>query len=408
LYGAFSANGHIIMLQKDPWLLPDGIEEVLPNDAAHLERLRRQLLDLFNSWGYELVIPPLIDYLASLLTGTGHDLDLQTFKFTDQLNGEMLGVRADMTPQVARIDAHNLRHEAPTRLCYVGSVLHTVNDVLEKSRSPMQMGAEIYGHKGRESDLEVIQLMLEMFSVIGLHEVHLDLGHVGIYRALSKQVGLNSHQESELFDILQRKANTELIALMETYTIDASFKALFLNLPKLNGGKEILTKATEIFAEATDEIKQYLVDLQRLAEQLSVVFPSLAINFDLAELRGYHYHTGVVFAAFIPNIGREIARGGRYDNIGGVFGRARPATGFSTDLKFLASLSKPLTEKNSKEKIFAPCVNDPQLFELVRDLRAKGSTVIQQLPNQSGGAKELSCSAILIKENKNWQVMPLV
>jgi ATP phosphoribosyltransferase regulatory subunit len=396
------------MLQKDPWLLPDGIEEVLPNDAAHLECLRRQLLDVFNSWGYELVIPPLIDYLASLLTGTGHDLDLQTFKFIDQLNGEMLGVRADMTPQVARIDAHNLRHEVPTRLCYVGSVLHTSSDVLEQSRSPIQIGAEIYGHQGRESDLEVIQLMLKMLATIGLDDIHLDLGHVGIYRALSKQAKLNSYQESELFNVLQRKANTELIALMDTYAIDASFKALFLNLPKLNGSKEILTKATEIFAEATDEIKQYLFDLQKLAEQLSVVFPSLAINFDLAELRGYHYHTGVVFAAFIPNIGREIARGGRYDNIGGVFGRARPATGFSADLKFLASLTKILSEKNTQEKIFAPCVNDPQLFELVENLRAKGLVVIQQLPNQSGGAKELSCSAILIKKNQNWQVMPLV
>jgi len=396
------------MLQKDPWLLPDGIEEVLPNDAAHLERLRRQLLAIFNSWGYELVIPPLIDYLASLLTGTGHDLDLQTFKFTDQLDGAMLGVRADMTPQVARIDAHNLRHETPTRLCYVGSVLHTVSDVLEQTRSPLQIGAELYGHKGHESDLEVIQLMLEMLSGLGLDEIHLDLGHVGIYRALSKQAGLTPEQESELFDILQRKANTELIALIDTCTIDATFKTFFLNLPKLNGGKEILTKATEIFAAATDEIKHYLVDLQRLAEQLSVIFPSLAINFDLAELRGYHYHTGVVFAAFIPNIGREIARGGRYDNIGGVFGRARPATGFSADLKFLASLTKTLAEKNTQERIFSPCVNDPQLFELVKNLRAKGSVVIQQLPNQSGGAKELNCSAILIKENQNWQVMPLV
>ncbi len=396
------------MLQKDPWLLPDGIEEVLPNDAAHLERLRRQLLAIFNSWGYELVIPPLIDYLASLLTGTGHDLDLQTFKFTDQLDGAMLGVRADMTPQVARIDAHNLRHETPTRLCYVGSVLHTVSDVLEQTRSPLQIGVELYGHKGHESDLEVIQLMLEMLSSLGLDKIHLDLGHVGIYRALSKQAGLTSEQESELFDILQRKANTELIALMESYTIDASFKTFFLNLLKLNGGKEILTKATEIFAEATDEIKHYLVDLQKLAEQLNVVFPSLAINFDLAELRGYHYHTGVIFAAFIPNIGREIARGGRYDDIGGVFGRARPATGFSADLKFLASLTKTLAEKNTQERIFSPCMNDPQLFELVKNLRAKGSVVIQQLPNQSGGAKELNCSAILIKENQNWQVMPLV
>ncbi|MCK4494147.1 MAG: ATP phosphoribosyltransferase regulatory subunit, partial [Methylococcales bacterium] len=176
------------MLEKDPWLLPDGIEEILPDDAAHLENLRRQLLDVFKGWGYQLVIPPLIDYLASLLTGTGHDLELQTFKVTDQLSGELLGFRADMTPQVARIDAYNLsHHNAPTRLCYAGSVLHTLSETLEQSRSPMQIGAEIYGHQGIESDLEVIKLMLEMLSVAGFETVHLDLGHIGIYEALSKQ-----------------------------------------------------------------------------------------------------------------------------------------------------------------------------------------------------------------------------
>lgn len=395
------------MLQKDPWLLPDGIEEVLPGDAEHQENLRRKLLDVFNCWGYELVIPPLIDYLSSLLTGTGHDLDLQTFKVTDQLSGEMLGIRADMTPQVARIDAHNLRYDAPTRLCYVGTVLHTVSGTLEQSRSPMQIGAEIYGHKGLESDLEVIQLMLEMLAITGLENVHLDLGHVGIYRALSEQAGLNQQQEAELFDVLQRKANTELLELMEAYTIDESFKSLFLTLPKLNGGKEILTTAADILINASDKIKNALADLQNLAERLSIIFPSLAINFDLAELRGYHYHTGVVFAAFVPNVGREIARGGRYDNIGGVFGRARPATGFSADLRFLTSLSKTLLSKPDKEIIFAPFADDSELFETIRDLRAKGSIVIQQLPGQQGNARTQNCTAILEKENQNWLIKPL-
>ncbi|MDQ7089091.1 MAG: ATP phosphoribosyltransferase regulatory subunit [Methylococcales bacterium] len=395
------------MLQKDPWLLPDGIDEVLPDDAAHLERLRRQLLDVFNSWGYQLVIPPLVDYLASLLTGTGHELDLQTFKFTDSLSGEMLGVRADMTPQVARIDAHNLRHESPTRLCYVGTVLHTVSDKLEQSRSPMQIGAEIYGHQGRESDLEVIQLMVEMLTSIGLEDIHLDLGHVGIYRALSKQAGLNSQQEGALFDILQRKATTELIDVLKTYTIDNEYKKLFLKLPKLNGNRDVLTDAAAIFSDSSAEIKQALADLQKLADQLHIIFPSLSVNVDLAELRGYHYHTGIIFAALTPNIGREIARGGRYDNIGGVFGRARPATGFSADLKFLASLAKE--NRRTKEIIFAPYViNDPQLTERVKNLRVDGCVVIQQLPEQSGGAKELKCTAILTKENKNWLIKPFV
>ena len=396
------------MLQKDPWLLPDGIEEILPADAAHLENLRRQLLDVFNSWGYDLVIPPLVDYLTSLLTGTGHDLDLQTFKFTDPLSGEMLGLRADMTPQVARIDAHNLRHDSPTRLCYAGTVLHTVSDALEQNRTPMQIGAELYGHQGTESDLEVIQLMLEMLAIAGIKDLHLDLGHVGIYGTLSKQAGLSKHQEAELFDVLQRKANTELADLMKDYKIEQKFKKLFLILPKLNGDKEILTRAAEIFVDADESIKNALKDLQNLATQLSITFPTLSINFDLAELRGYHYHTGVVFSAFTPNVGREIARGGRYDNIGGVFGRARPATGFSADLRFLALLTKTDYQKISKEIIFAPCVNDLQLMATIKDLRASGKIIIQQLPNQSGGAKELNCTAILTKENQNWLVKPCV
>ena len=194
------------MQQKDSWLLPDGIEEILPEEAKHLESLRRKILDTFACWGYELVIPPFIDYLDSLLTGSGHDLELQTFKLTDQISGEMLGVRSDMTPQVARIDAHNINAQWPTRLCYVGTILHTKGDPLEKTRSPMQIGAELYGHAGKESDVEVIRLMLEMLAMSGLQNVHLDLGHVGIYRALSKQAGLTDTQEAELFDVLQRKA----------------------------------------------------------------------------------------------------------------------------------------------------------------------------------------------------------
>jgi ATP phosphoribosyltransferase regulatory subunit len=198
------------MQKKDTWLLPQGIEDVLPEDAKQLELLRRQLLDVFACWGYELVIPPVIDFLDSLMTGSGRDLDLQTFKLTDQISGEMLGIHADMTPQVARIDAHNLKYERPTRLCYVGTILKALGDSLEKSRSPMQIGAEIYGHSGLESDFEVIQLMLEMLAVTGIENVHLDLGHVGIYRALSEEAGLTKEQETELFDVLQRKAITEL------------------------------------------------------------------------------------------------------------------------------------------------------------------------------------------------------
>jgi ATP phosphoribosyltransferase regulatory subunit len=395
------------MQQKDSWLLPDGIEEILPEEAKHLENLRSKLLDMFACWGYDLVIPPFIDFLDSLLTGSGHDLDLQTFKLTDQISGEMLGVRADMTPQVARIDAHNLKHQWPTRLCYVGTILHTRGDPLEKTRSPMQIGAELYGHAGKESDLEVIRLMLEMLAITGLLNVHLDLGHVGIYRALSRQAGLTVQQESELFDVLQRKARPELAELMGSYTIDSDIKAMLLKLPELNGGKDTINKARAVFSKANDDVKTALADLETIAEKLTVRFPSLPISFDLAELRGYHYHTGVVFAAFVPSVGREIARGGRYDNIGAVFGRARPATGFSADLKLLSSLSKQSCQVEQRELIFAPHSDDVALNEKIRDLRARQQAVVQQLPGQTGSAKDLGCTSILELDNQNWVVRPL-
>jgi len=395
------------MQQKDSWLLPDGIDEILPAEAKHLEQLRGKLLESFSYWGYDLVIPPFIDFLDSLLTGSGHDLDLQTFKLTDQISGKMLGIRADMTPQVARMDAHNIKHEWPTRLCYVGTILHTRGDPLEKTRSPMQIGAELYGHAGIGSDIEVIRLMLEMLAITGLQNVHLDLGHVGIYRALSKQAGLTRQQESELFDVLQRKARPELAELMHSYSIDNDLKNMFLKLPELNGNKDMIAKAQSVFAKANDDVKTALADLVGIADKLARHFPSLPISFDLAELRGYHYHTGVVFAAFIPSVGREIARGGRYDNIGAIFGRARPATGFSADLKLLSSLSKPASASPQRELIFAPYNENSALTEKIRDLRAQQRAVVQQLPGQTGSATDLACTSILENDNQNWVVRPL-
>lgn len=395
------------MQQKDSWLLPDGIEEILPHEAMYLENLRRSILQLFACWGYELVIPPMIDFIDSLLTGSGHDLDLQTFKLTDQVSGRTLGFRADMTPQVARMDAHHLKHKWPTRLCYVGTVLHTRGDPLEKSRSPMQIGAELYGHAGIESDVEVIRLMLEMLTLTGLLDVHLDLGHVGIFRALSRQAGLNQIQESLLFDILQRKARPELEELMCSLDINKEVKTMFLKLPELNGGKGVLNKARIVLSEADDQVKQALANLEAVAEQLSSRFPALRISFDLAELRGYHYHTGVVFAAFVPTIGREIARGGRYDNIGAVFGRARPATGFSADLKLLALLGKQAADDQSGQRIFAPYQDVTELNEKIRDLRAQGQIVIQQLPGQVGAARDLGCTAVLELDHQDWVIKAL-
>lgn len=394
-------------MQQNAWLLPDGIDELLPDEAHRLENLRRTLLDTFTHWGYQLVVPPIIDFLDSLLTGSGHELDLQTFKLTDQISGKMLGVRADMTPQVARIDAHNLKHDHPTRLCYAGTVLHTRGDALEKTRSPMQIGAELYGHAGKESDCEIIRLMLEMLAMSGVLNVHLDLGHVGIYRALAEKAHLTHAQESQLFDVLQRKARPELKELLESYHLSDELKSAFLKLPELNGDQSVLTKAKEFLH--FEEVKAALADLDGISQALIRFFPSLSISFDLAELRGYHYHTGVVFAAFVPTIGREIARGGRYDNIGAIFGRNRPATGFSADLRVLTALNKQnKIEQPTREFIFAPYLDDVNLHETMRDLRAQGRSVVQQLPNQIGGAKALGCTAILVKNSHgNWVIESL-
>jgi ATP phosphoribosyltransferase regulatory subunit len=397
------------MQKHDSWLLPEGIDEVLPDQAEALERLRRKLLDTFGNWGYRLVIPPFVDFLDSLLTGSGHDLDLQTFKLTDQISGKLLGVRADMTPQVARIDAHNLKNEHPTRLCYAGTTLHTLGDPLEKTRCPMQIGAELYGHSGIESDYEIICLMLETLALCGLENIHLDLGHVGIYRALSAASGMNAQQEAALFDVLQRKARSELDELLQRFEIAEPYQALLLALPKLNGSRDVLNKATALFASIGDSeasILKALSDLQTLADKLARDFPQLPVSFDLAELRGYHYHTGVVFAAFIPGIGREIARGGRYDNIGEVFGRARAATGFSADLKVLVNLYNASAEVSHGMVILAPSQQDPDLALTIRDLRAEGATVIQFLPEQSGSPQDMGCNAVLELHDHHWIVKP--
>lgn len=395
------------MYNDNAWLLPDGIEEVLPENARNLEQLRRTLLDMFACWGYQLVISPMVDFLDSLLTGSGHDLELQTFKLTDQVSGKMLGVRADMTPQVARIAIHHLNNDWPTRLCYVGTILHTRADNLDKSRSPMQIGAELYGHSGLESDLEIIRLMLEMLSTTGIENIHLDIGHVGIYRALSRQAGLSEPEEAEIFDILQRKALTELTRYLAGLDISDESKRVIAALPKLNGEADILGKARQLLAGTHTDVERAIRDLQSLADDLFRQYPSLPVHFDLSELRGYHYHTGVVFAAFVPGRGKEIARGGRYDNIGEHFGRARPATGFSADLKVLSALARGSREQLQRNVVFAPATVDADLQVMVRDLRAVGTIVIQQLPGQEDSPVHLGCTAKLERENQTWVVKPL-
>jgi len=389
-------------MKDERWLLPEGIEEVLPRQARALEALRRRLLDIYDSWGYALVMPPFIEYLESLLTGTGNDLDLQTFKLTDQLSGRMMGIRADMTPQVSRIAARHLQQDAPLRLCYMGSVIKTRPDSFAGSRSPLQLGAELYGHSGVESDVEILCLMIETLHQSGVAEPYIDLGHVGIYRGLAEQAGLSPAQESELFDALQRKARTEIEACLANWKLDDSIAGMLLALVDLNGGEEVLQQAGQQLRAAGEVVNAALKNLAAIADGLRQRQPDLNLHFDLAELRGYHYHTGVVFAAYVPGRGLAIAQGGRYDDIGEVFGCARPATGFSTDLKVLIE-TVPETEE-VRSAIFAPADNNTDLITLISKLRSQGERVIQALPGQKGGASEMGCTREIVKDGKGWSV----
>ena len=394
-----------MMVQNERWLLPEGIDEVLPPDSLRLERMRRELLDLYHCWGYDLVVPPFIEYLESLLTGTGSDLDLQTFKLTDQVTGRMLGIRADITPQAARIDAHKLRREAPVRLCYIGTILHTRADEFAGSRSPLQIGVELYGHAGIESDVEVLQLMMETLHVAGVTSAYLDLGHVGIFRGLARQANLDDFQERALFAALQRKAVPEVESLLATFGVPPKPARMLAALAELSGD-DALARASMVLADADRPVLDALTELAGVARSVERHLPGVPVHFDLSELRGYHYHSGVVFAAFAPGLGKEIALGGRYDNIGKVFGRARPATGFSADLKTLLNVgSASGAPADSGSGISAPWSEDPALVQVIRELRAQGKRVVCGLPGQAGGAKELGCDKELARVAGVWKVV---
>ncbi|MCG6900071.1 MAG: ATP phosphoribosyltransferase regulatory subunit [Gammaproteobacteria bacterium] len=394
------------MSTKDQWLLPEGIDQLLPPEAWRLECARRELLDLFSCWGYDLIIPPLIEYLESLLTGTGNDLDLQTFKVTDQLTGRMMGLRADMTPQAARIDAHPLQRSEPTRLCYLGTVLHTRNDGFGGSRSPLQVGAELFGHAGVESDVEIITLLLESLQLLLIPDIHIDLGHVGIFRGLARDAGLSAQQENELFEALQRKAVPEIEEMLKLFVGDAGQRQRLAALADLNGDRSVLQRAREQLAGASEPVLAALDNLGAIAALIEQRAGKETLYFDLAELRGYRYQTGMVFAVFVPGCGQEIARGGRYDAIGKVFGRSRPATGFSTDLRELMQLSKRSFVHN-RGAIFAPAGEDEDLTSAVTALRQSGERVVRALPGQAGAAVEMGCDRLLVNQQGQWVVKPV-
>jgi len=377
------------------WLLPEYVEDLLPVEALHIEVMRRQIIDLLLVHGYQQVIPPLLEYVESLLSGSGSDMDLQIFKVIDQLSGRMMGLRADMTPQVARIDAHLLNSESITRLCYANSVLHTVPSGITQTREPLQVGAELYGHSGLESDLEVQRLMLQCLSISGVSKIHLDLGHVAVFRGLIKGAGISLELETELFAILQAK---DVSALKELcIKLKKQIREALMLLPELYGDKKILEDAYKRLPDYP-EIRIALNELSTVEKELKPIVDKVA--FDLADLRGYHYHTGMVFAAYANGCSNAIALGGRYDEIGKAFGRARPATGFSMDLRELSRLVKPGVYPKG---IRAPFQKENKELELmIEQLRKAGQIVVMELPGQKG--ESLDCDRQLVLRDGQWIV----
>lgn len=384
------------------WLLPEAIEDVLPAEAWHIEMLRRLLLDEFRSCGYEYVIPPLLEYVDSLLTGSGRDLDLRTFKLVDQLSGRTMGVRADIAPQVARIDAHLLNRNGVTRLCYCGSVLHTLPANLTATRQPLQIGAELYGYAGGEADAEMLHLLARILCLSGVTATRIDLGHVAVFRALALGAALEDELLDDLFCVLQAKDLPDLRELI--VDVAEPYRSAFLALPECYGGIEALDRA-EACLPKLPGINQALAELRALASALM----GLPVSFDLADLRGLHYHSGVVFAAYCAGHPGAIALGGRYDLVGKAFGRDRAATGFSLDLRELVRLAR---KPEGRHSILAPYLSDKPddaaLRQIASELRANGEVVINALPGQRAvDWLEAGCDRYLICCNGYWQVAQL-
>jgi ATP phosphoribosyltransferase regulatory subunit len=387
------------------WLLPENISDVLPSEARRIEMLRRRLLDLYRTYGYELVAPPLIEYLDSLLIGSGRDLELKTFKLIDQLSGRTMGLRADITPQVARIDAHLLDRSGVVRLCYGGSVLHARPSGPLSTREPQQVGAELYGHAGLEADLEVVDLLLRSLQAAGVERVRIDLGHVGLVRTLLARV--QGMVEDDVFPLLQAKDAPALRALLEGGG-DGSMHRALLALPGLFGPAGDVIARARAELPASREVDRALDELERLAEALVRMNggggPALEIALDLADARGYRYHGGVIFAAYVDGVPDAIGRGGRYDNVGAAFGRARPATGFSIELRELAQL---VPDDAPSPAIRAPWALDASLAAAVRALRDRGEIVVQVLPGHEHEQQEFQCDRELVRADGHWVIRPM-
>ena len=379
------------------WVLPDHIADVLPSEARHIEELRRELLDIARCYGYELVIPPLLEHLESLLSGAASALDLQTFKLVDQLSGRMLGLRADSTPQVARIDAHLLNRRGVTRLCYCGPVLHTRPGGPHATREPLQLGAEIYGHAGLEADLEVLSLALAGLSAVEAQALAVDMADARIVRALTADMALSATGLSQIHAALAAKDLSELKVL--TRDAPAASRRGLLALPQLYGGAEVLSEAEKLLP-AGPLIAQALAELRWLAQRVEGV----RVSFDLADLRGYAYYSGATFSIYARGGSDALVRGGRYDEVGAVFGRNRPAAGFSLDLKALVRVLAP---RPLRAAIRAPWRDAGALRSAIAALRAQGETVVCALPGHDHEEDEFHCDRELVEFPGSWQVQTI-
>ena len=367
------------MNQLDHWLLPDGVEDLLPPTAGKLEAARQTLIRVFTSWGFDYVMPPKLEFIDSLLTGTGKDLDLQTIKVIDQLSGRLMGLPADITPQVARIDAHSLPSEGVNRLCYAGSVVRSRPEGFVGARVPIKAGAELFGDRSIEADFEIMSLMISSLHSLGLDDIHVELGDVSVYRTLIEQAALDSSVGDEIFGLIQKKARQALVQSTTAWVKDRDLADRINALPDLCGSANVLVDAKQIFAG--DSVALSAVErLRALIERLSSRFPTLTLSIDLSELRGFSYHTGVGFAAYHNGSGRLMARGGRYDNVGELFGRPRPATGFDIEL---SSLLDQLPSTETEPLVDVDTVDQPTkaieaaLWEKLAALRSEGYRVIE-------------------------------
>jgi ATP phosphoribosyltransferase regulatory subunit len=380
------------------WVLPDHLADVLPSEARHIEELRRLFLDTARSYGYELVMPPMLEHLESLLSGTGSRLDLQTFKLVDQLSGRTLGLRADTTPQVARIDAHLLNRSGVCRLCYCGPVLHTLPERPYATREPLQLGAELYGHAGIEADLEILDLALSGLKAVNCPGVLVDFGDARVVGILLSKASCGLEFNQEMTRALSQKDIKGVTRLLKDFSVESSLARAFTDLVHLYGDARVLDQAEKVFA-AWPEFNPVLNELRALSAHLKE-----PVVFDLADARGYGYYSGVRFAIYVQGCGDALVRGGRYDEVGAIFGRARSAVGFSLDLKALVEV---VPKHPRKAAIKAPWAEDEALRHAITHLRSQGETVVCVLPGHSSELDEFECDRQLSLIAGTWTVTQL-